>query len=471
MHFSTVRAAPLDIKSILSSAKWSTGTTLSFPSSENFFNATERWTIFDPPTYVAAVSPTTEADVVKAVKLARSIKLPFLATGGRHGYGTSFGKLDQGLAIDLSQLDSASVDAKAGTLTIGGGTIFRQVYDMVYEAGFEIQTGSCSCPGMVGATLGAGVGRYQGLHGLVIDALLSVRLVTASGDIVEVSKTKNADLFWGMRRAGANFGIVTSATYKLTPLLNKGKVTNVDFIIPANLSKQYFDALANFENKLPPQLATISLVHYNDTTRGTQILANWVYVGPEAEARRVMAPIFKLNPPTAAVSVVPWNHLITTAGFNLDPVFCEANNIRSIYTTNVRKLSASTYQAAFEKISEYFDQYPAGRGSSLEFEIFPNQATVAIPDSSTAYPWRDALGNIDNSVANVSNALGRELRSDFVATGGYGDVAAYVSYAHGDEKLEQIYGKNKLARLAKLKKTWDPNNVFAYDNALPTHYP
>lgn len=73
------------------------------------------------------------------VKLARSIKLPFLATGGRHGYGTSFGKLDQGLAIDLSQLDSASVNAKAGTLTVGGGTIFRQVYDIVYNAGFEIR--------------------------------------------------------------------------------------------------------------------------------------------------------------------------------------------------------------------------------------------------------------------------------------------------------------------------------------------
>jgi FAD/FMN-containing dehydrogenase len=120
---------------------------------------------------------------------------------------------------------------------------------------------------MVGATLGAGVGRYQGLHGLVIDALISVRLATATGDVIEVSKTKNADLFWAIRGAGANFGVVTSATYKLTPLVNKGQVTNVDFIIPPNLTKQYFDALAKFENKLPPQLATISLLHYNDTVK------------------------------------------------------------------------------------------------------------------------------------------------------------------------------------------------------------
>jgi hypothetical protein len=126
----------------------------------------------------------------------------------------------------------------------------------------------------------------------------------------------------------------------------------------------------------------------------TQILANWVYAGPEKEARKAMAPIFNLDPPTAAVSVVPWKDLVTTAGFNLDPVFCEANAIRSIYTTNVRKLSAKTYQTAFDKISRFFDDHPAGRGSSLELEIFPNQATVAVPDDATAYPWRDALGNM-----------------------------------------------------------------------------
>ncbi|KAI1502629.1 FAD-binding domain-containing protein [Biscogniauxia marginata] len=472
------RAVPLDVKGALTTTQWSPGSILSFPNSDQFNTVTERWTIFDPPTYVAAISPATESDVVKAVKVARDLNFPFLATGGRHGYGTSLGKLDKGLAIDLSQLDSVRVDAKAGTLTVGGGTRFRQIVDPVYNAGFEIQTGSCSCPGMIGATLGAGVGRYQGLHGLVIDALLSVRLVTAKGDLIEVSATSNPDLFWGIRGAGANFGVITSATYKLTPLVNDGQVMNVDFIIPAELTERYFEALAQFDGVMPPELATISLIHYNDTTNGTEILANWVYAGPEEDGRKVMQPIFDLNPPTAAVSMVPWNRLVTTAGFGLDPVFCEANVIRSIYTTNVRKLSAPTYRSMFEKMSEYFEQNPAGRGSSVELEIFPNQATVAVPDDETAYPWRDALGNMmfqfawsDHGVADVSNALGRQLRSDFVATSGYDDISAYVSYAHGDERIEEIYGAKKLQRLAALKKAWDPNNAFAYNNALPTQYP
>lgn len=138
--------------------------------------------------------------------------------------------------------------------------------NIILELNINLETGSCSCPGVVGATLGAGVGRYQGLHGLVIDALLSVRLITAEGKVIDVSATSNSDLFWGIRGAGANFGIITSATYKLTPLVNNGQVMNVDFIIPAEKSEAYFEALAKFDGVMPPELATISLIMYNETT-------------------------------------------------------------------------------------------------------------------------------------------------------------------------------------------------------------
>lgn len=74
-------------------------------------------------------------------------------------------------------------------------------------------------------------------------------------------------------------------------------------------------------------------------------------------------------------------------------------------------------------------------------------------------------------VEEAANALGRELRSEFAATSGYPDLSVYVSYAWGDETLEQIYGKEKLPRLAALKKKWDPDNVFRYNHALPTEYP
>lgn len=129
------------------------------------------------------------------------------------------------------------------------------------------EVGSGTCVGMVGATLGAGVGRYQGLHGLIIDALLSVRLVTASGDLITVSNTENSDLFWAIRGAGANFGVITYATYKIADLTNRGQVLNADMRFPISKNESYWKLLQSFQSSLPAPASLFTLVNY-DTTYG-----------------------------------------------------------------------------------------------------------------------------------------------------------------------------------------------------------
>lgn len=134
---------------------------------------------------------------------------------------------------------------------------------MVLSVDTETESGSGSCPGFVGVTIGSGVGRYTGLFGLVSDALLSARVVTADGRVLQVSKEQNSDLFWGMRGAGFNLGIVTSATYQAHKLINQGQVMNADLIFPANMSRQYFDVLGSFSGKMPPNLAVVTVIFYN----------------------------------------------------------------------------------------------------------------------------------------------------------------------------------------------------------------
>ncbi|XXG99711.1 acyl-CoA thioesterase [Hypoxylon texense] len=459
---------------------WAPNTTILFPDEiDAFYDATTRWTIYKPPAYSAVIRPGTEADVVQAVKLAGSHRVPFLATGGRHGYTTTLGNIQSGLEIDLSQLNIVVIDLESATMTIGGGATFADVMDPVHEAGFEIPTGSSSCPGMVGATVGAGVGRYSGVYGLIIDSLLSAHLVTAGGRLIEVSKRSNPELFWAIRGAGANFGIITSAVYQLQTPINRGLAVNADFIFSASVASAYFKALQTFNGSLPAELATASVIRYNETLNEPEILANWVYMGPEDRAREIMAPILDINPPIAS-SVVPWNKIIATAGFQIDPLLCQDEVPRAIYSANVRNLSASTYDLMFQKMGSFYADYPAARSSLIEMEIFPNQAAFSVPYEETAYPWRDALGNMiflfswsgDNStVIEAANSLGRELRDDFVTTSGYPDLSVYINYAYGDEEIEQIYGKDKLPRLAQLKKTWDPNDFFSYNNKLPNKYP
>ena len=110
--------------------------------------------------------------------------------------------------------------------------------------------------------MGGGIGFFSGYFGLMIDSLLSVKMVTASGDIVEASESSNPDLFWAVRGAGANFGIITSATYKLHEQVNNGQVFYADLIYPASAKEGYFDALQALGADWPPALGTCSGVFW-----------------------------------------------------------------------------------------------------------------------------------------------------------------------------------------------------------------
>ncbi|UKZ78455.1 hypothetical protein TrVFT333_006195 [Trichoderma virens FT-333] len=402
--------------------KWSLNTTISFPNSPAFNASTERWTIADPPTYIAAIRPGTEEDIGKVISL--------LDTGAGHGYSASLEAFQHGLSLDLSQWKTLKIDKKAQTLTVGPGVTFAEIFDPLFKAGFYI-----------------------------------------------LSATSHPDLWWGILGAGANFGVITSATYKAHPLANNGKVFIADFYLPVARSREYFDMVeANYSN-MSANLAQIMVASWNRTTGSVQLGGNWVYYGPEKEARKELAPVFNLNA-TSSTRIVRWSEIISSAGF--DEFICQPNQPRSLFSLNQKIYSADGYQAGFEKIEKYFYDHPGGRDTTLVFENFPNQAVAAIPDASTAFPWRDFKGFIqinfawtagDDATAQASNKLGKELRNQFATTSGYSEKAIFVNYAHGDESIENIYGRRKLPRLAQLKKKYDPSNLFAYNHPLPTHYP
>lgn len=121
--------------------------------------------------------------------------------------------------------------------------------------------------GIIGSTLGAGVSSLQGHRGLLIDTLVSVRLITAAGNAITASEHENADLFWGIRGAGANFGIVTSATYEVFEATNQGQVLNTNFLYPASANRSIWEILQSFDNTLPSRLAINIAVGYDPTIR------------------------------------------------------------------------------------------------------------------------------------------------------------------------------------------------------------
>lgn len=121
---------------------------------------------------------------------------------------------------------------------------------------------SCACPGVVGTTLGAGLGPLQGHRGLMIDALQSVRLITADGDLITASEDENPELFWGIRGAGSNFGIVTSASFKLYDITNAGQAMVAQMVFPASANGSYWKVLQSLDSTLPSKLALTNMAYY-----------------------------------------------------------------------------------------------------------------------------------------------------------------------------------------------------------------
>jgi FAD/FMN-containing dehydrogenase len=160
---------------------------------------------------------TDVADVVTAVNFARQNDLRVAIRGGGHN-GPGLGSVDDGLMIDMSMMKGVRVDPTAHTVRVGPGCTQGDVDHATHVYGLAVPAGIVSTTGIAGLTLGGGTGYLTRKHGLTIDNLLEADVVLADGRIVTANKSENADLYWGLRGGGGNFGIVTSFLFQAHPV-------------------------------------------------------------------------------------------------------------------------------------------------------------------------------------------------------------------------------------------------------------
>ena len=148
--------------------------------------------------------------------------------------------------------------------------------------------GSGPCVGFVGASMGGGIGRLEGLYGLIIDSLLSVRIMLPNTTVVEASAETNPDLFWGIRGAGVNFGFVLNATYRVYDEVPNGQNFNADFQLPYTTSKAFYEALKEEAPKMPAPLCIATSLQWDPKHNDVLISCN-------PAAYRCRSRIFDLN--------------------------------------------------------------------------------------------------------------------------------------------------------------------------------
>ncbi|CAL8580015.1 hypothetical protein XPA_005748 [Xanthoria parietina] len=453
---------------------------LYFPGQPEYKNLTTRWAENISPGFFVTVEVGTEDDVATTVKFARKYNIDFLAISRGHGTTKTLSTVKNGIQINLRQLQEITVAADGKTATLGGGVYNDNVVNALHAKGKSSGSGAAGCVGLVGAGLGGGYGRYEGFYGLVLDNIIDMNVIMADGSKKFVSATSNPDLYWAMRGAGHNFGIVTKLTYRIHDEISPTWYLNTmifkqDKIQP--VFKQLNKLIAN--GTMPARVINYALFAFNPNISTTEpvITINIFYVGSAQDAKPYVQPFLDLKPVSTRSFTTSYPDIFYAAGTGLNDFVCqEPIGSAYLYPMGLQTYNVPVIAQLFQLYADKVKSNPDFSGSNVMLEGYSLGAVKAVDPASTAFAHRDdniLVGFLPRwtpgaNLEREAEEWGTKART-LVQSGTNGrPLSAYVNYAHGDEPLEAVYGYEpwRLARLRKLKKRYDPDFKFRFYNPI-----
>ena len=391
------------------------------------------------------------ADVIQSVRFARHHDLLISVRCGGHSIaGKSV--CQGGLMIDLSPMQSVRVDPRKRLAHVEGGATLGVLDHETQAFGLATTAGVVTHTGVAGLTLGGGVGRLARKYGLACDNLLGVDLVNAEGCLVRASATENADLFWGVRGGGGNFGIATAFDFQLHPvgpIVLGGKV-----IYPFEQAQKALQFYGDYTLAAPDELSIDAILL--TSPEGRRVLAFSIcYIGPHDAGERVLEPLRRYGAPLAdTVAPAPYTVIQADSDRAFPPgqnYYWKTHFLQRIHEDAIAPLVAHFAQAPSPRAMMTFQQYGGAIGR--------------VEASATAFGHREAQYDflpiaIWNGAADAAPHIewsrqAWEIMQPF-ATGG-----EYVNNLgeDDDERIRAAFGAN-YERLASLKTKYDPTNFF-----------
>jgi hypothetical protein len=403
---------------------------------------------------------TGVADVRAAVRFARAQELLVAVRGGGHSF-PGLSVCDDGMLIDLGPMKGIRVDPEAGTVRAQAGVLLGELDRETQEYGLAVPSGIVTHTGLAGLTLGGGIGWVMRKHGLTIDQLLSVDLITADGDLVTASENQNADLFWGVRGGGGNFGIVTDFEFRLKPV--GPYVVAGPVFWPMEDAPEVLRFYRDWIADCPDELMTIAVQRRAPALPivppelvGRLVLAIVTcYAGPVEEGERIVRPLKDFGSPVLDFCV-PKPYLAHQQMF--DPSFRHGWSYY-VRSCDVAKLD----DKVIDIVVEHGLRITSPISSIALWQM--GGAVAHVDDGATAFNGRQA-GFTFNINGNSMTADGfeaeRQWARDYWSALAPHHTSVYVNFLmeEGEERIRLAYGADKYDRLKALKRTYDPTNFF-----------
>jgi len=448
--FGSVRAAADPIATGWEGLSSTIGGQLLLPDNEQFGTAKQVFnTIYNGSAPAAIVTPTSTADVQKAMAFAAANNLKVAPRSGGHSYiGAS--TANGAMVFDLRQLPGGiNYDAASGRVTATPATSLWDLHQTLAAAGRGIPTGICPTVGAAGHALGGGLGAQSRHAGLLSDALASATVVLPGGSAVTASAAENPDLYWALRGGGGgNFGVTTSLTFATFPI-SDADVVNVHFP-----TESFAQVLVGWQNWLRTADRS-SWALADSTTDATGTHCRIMATCPAGSGNSVA------NAVTSAVGVQPtgtdvqtFNYLDLTkylAGNNLNPAPLAYVGGSDVFRT----IDAGAAQG----IAAAVNAFPAGAGRMLAIMHTLDGALATVAPAATAFPWRgqSALVQWYIEPSGPPSAAISWLNTAHQAVQPY-SVGGYVNYVEANQPPARYFGPN-LPKLSAVRQKYDPGRV------------
>ncbi|KAI3390609.1 hypothetical protein diail_9088, partial [Diaporthe ilicicola] len=433
------------------------------PESSVAVQLRERWSEVGAPVASVVVNATSEKDISNVVKYCAKNNVSFVAQSGGNGWATGqFDLGSNGVLINLAGLNQVNFSADKTTATIGGGAIISDVVAAADAAGVLVQTGNCNCLGTLGAALGGGYGNLLGEKGFAVDNILELRVVTATGEVLTASNTSNPDLFWALRGAGPNFGIVTSAKVNVWPTDDRTALI-VNFTFDSSKITAVAQAIQDLP-LLPTQVVYLVLSNSADgTNTPTLVVTGFLREGTVESGLAAYGSLYDLGPLTNSSVVTPYQ------GWNAaNDGFCARGGRKPAFSTTINNMKPETWPQIWDLYTGFQNQSGA-QNSAVLIERYNLTHAQSLPSGSAAFsdalrqeafaqaiviPWYE-----DAALDAQAEEFGSAVRDIWSFSSSAVANPTYINFAHGDEELEAIYGSS-LDCLKTLKQQYDPAGVF-----------